>query len=194
MSKIMLKCCIGLVIVFCIPAVVTHGQSPCIKHPIHSGWKFYINVRYRFCFEYPPNYQMVSADRLPHSYPGSGISFLAEMQDHEFESSPHGVEYDEPRASIDIELYPGPPDPDLLRKWAPTGLEDVPPKLVRAAHQTFYFYGAGGGGVSYSDDFYFGLRGRTFLISFFGPYLNDKSPTPVITAIEPVILKSFRSF
>jgi hypothetical protein len=68
------------------------------------------------------------------------------------------------------------------------------PTLIHAAQAEFYYYGPGGGGVDYPDAYYFGLRGRTFSIDFFGPYTGDKTPAAVTKQIEPKVLASFRPF
>jgi hypothetical protein len=57
---------------------------------------------------------------------------------------------------------------DALIKMAPTGIES-PPEPRRMGQNTFYYYGPGGGGVSYPDGYYFNLRGKILVIDFDGP-------------------------
>jgi hypothetical protein len=76
---------------------------------------------------------------------------------------------------------------------APTGI-DSPPEPVRIGKNTFYYYGPGGGGVSYPDGYYFNLRGKILVIDFDGPYENDKTPTLETKKMELKVLASFREF
>jgi hypothetical protein len=104
------------------------------------------------------------------------------------------VAVDEDNAAIDVIANGTRFRPSELTKYAPTGLQDVPPKRIHAAHMDLYFYGPGGGGVDYPDAFYFGLRGKTFSLLFWGPYKGDKSPAEETRAIEPLVLASVRKF
>lgn len=81
---------------------------------------------------------------------------------------------------------------DLIR-FSPIGDDNAPP-LIHTAHADFYYCGPGGGGVTYPDNFYFGIRGRTFSIIFYGPYKDDKTPDAETKRIEPEVLASFRAF
>jgi hypothetical protein len=76
---------------------------------------------------------------------------------------------------------------------APTGF-DSPPEPQRIGQNTFYYYGTGGGGVSYPDGYYFNLHGKILAIDFDGPYENDKTPTPETNQMEQKVLASFREF
>ena len=73
--------------------------------------------------------------------------------------------------------------PDALIRMAPTGIES-PPEPQRMGQNMFYYYGPGGGGVSYPDGYYFNLRGKILVIDFDGPYENDKTPTPETKKME----------
>jgi hypothetical protein len=76
---------------------------------------------------------------------------------------------------------------------APTGY-DSPPEPAPAGPNTFYYYGPGGGGVDYADQYFFDLKGKTLYISFSGPYVNDKTPSSETKALEPKLLASLRTF
>jgi hypothetical protein len=80
-----------------------------------------------------------------------------------------------------------------LQTMAPTGI-DSPPESVRIGKNKFYYYGPGGGGVSYPDGYYFNLHGKILVIDFDGPYENDKTPTPETKKMELKVLASFREF
>lgn len=76
---------------------------------------------------------------------------------------------------------------------APTGIES-PPEPFPVGKNTFYYYGPGGGGVSYPDGYFFDLRGKLLVIDFDGPYENEKTPTPETKQMERKILESFQEF
>jgi hypothetical protein len=101
---------------------------------------------------------------------------------------------DQDNAAIDVIANNTPFRPSKLTQFAPTGLQDLPPKLIHSARLDFYFYGPGGGGVDYPDAFYFALRGKTFSLLFWGPYKGDKGPAAETKAIEPLVLESVRKF
>ena len=56
---------------------------------------------------------------------------------------------------------------------APTGLDDTPPATMRIAGRVFYFYGPGGGGVDYPDQYLMELSGKILAFS-----LADRGRTP----------------
>jgi hypothetical protein len=163
-------------------------QSPCNLHPTHPGWRVYINQKYRFCFEYPPSYKPVRAVIDGWTYPAQ---CLDRLQD----TSPNAKSdlFDED-TTIDIIHYSWPFRREGLTRFAPTGMQDLPPDPISTKFQTFYYDGPGGGGVAYPDVFYFGLQRQTFSIQFSGPYFDSKSPAQVTKEIEPKVLASFRQF
>jgi hypothetical protein len=61
-------------------------------------------------------------------------------------------------------------------RGAPTGIE-TPRERRQLGAETFYYYGPGGGGAEYPDQYFFDLKGKTLLIAFDGPYI-DKTPSP----------------
>ncbi len=170
------------------PSISATEQSPCNAHPTQPGWRVYINHKYRFCFEYPPNYKPVRAMIEGWTYPAQCLGRLQDTSPDAKSDS-----YDED-TTIDVIHYDWLFRRDGLTRFAPTGMEDWPPDPIPTKFQTFYYYGPGGGGVAYPDVFYFGLRGQTFSIEFSGPYLDDKSPAQVTKEIEPKVLASFRRF
>ena len=69
---------------------------------------------------------------------------------------------------------------------------ESPPEPIKIGRYTFYYYGPGGGGVCYPDEYFFNLRGKTLNIDFDGPCRNDKTPTPEIKEIERRLLSCSR--
>jgi hypothetical protein len=164
-------------------------RSPCHLHPTQPRWHVFVDSKDRFCFEYPPRYRVAPA------VAGSGADrkFLVELATKP-EAAQLPIAGHEDDAIIDVMAYDATFRTDDLNRFAPTGEQDNPPRPIHAAHEVFYYYGAGGGGVDYPDAYYFGLRGRTFSIQFYGPYVGDKEPAEVTKQIEPKVLASFRRF
>jgi hypothetical protein len=70
---------------------------------------------------------------------------------------------------------------------------DEQPTMVKVGKNVFYYYGRGGGGVSYPDEYFYNLDGNILGISFDGPYPpHDNSPTAQTKAMERRVLESFR--
>lgn len=80
---------------------------------------------------------------------------------------------------------------DIKQRFAPTGNENLPEQII-AGQNIFYFYGAGGGGVSYPDNYFYNLNGKILIISFNGPYVSDKTPSDETKKLEPQILSTFK--
>jgi hypothetical protein len=52
---------------------------------------------------------------------------------------------DEDNATINVIAHGTPFRRSGLAAFAPTGMEDIPPKLIHTTHEDFYYYGPGGG-------------------------------------------------
>ncbi len=79
-------------------------------------------------------------------------------------------------------------------KDAPTGIES-PPEPLQVGDETFYYYGAGGGGVQYDDQYFHNLKGKTLYISFAGPVRGRQiALVQEAKQMEVRILGSFRAF
>jgi len=48
--------------------------------------------------------------------------------------------------------------------------------------------------VEYPDQYFFDLKGKTLLIIFDGPYINDKTPSLDTKDLEERLLQTFRTF
>jgi hypothetical protein len=71
----------------------------------------------------------------------------------------------------------------------------VEPHQIQIGKLTFFYYGTGGGGVTYPDDYLYDLNGLNLEISFDGPYPpNSKSPSEETRQMEKKLLESFRVF
>jgi hypothetical protein len=95
-------------------------------------------------------------------------------------------------ASIIVFLEEEPFNLQSFVRGAPTGIE-TPPEPRQAGTKTFYYYGPGGGGAEYPDQYFFDLKGKTLLIAFDGPY-DDKTPSQETKEIEQTVLQTFRTF
>jgi hypothetical protein len=167
------------------------GHSPCDAHRTQPSWHVFVDNKYRFCFEYPSRYQVAPAVFASGVTNDPATEFLGWLTT---KPGPTTLAGDEDNASIFVFAYGTPFLRDGLTRFAPTGLDDTPPTPIHTAHGDFYYYGPGGGGVAYPDAYYFGLRGLTFSIQFFGPYTDNKTPAAVTKQIEPKVLASFRRF
>ena len=159
----------------CLPVSVQGaGTAPCATsaETETSGWRVYIDRDHRFCFRYPTSYVPITHPKANCRGPklqGKGVQNI-------------GV------CTLDENF-----DLTALVNGAPTGI-DSPPEPRVIGRNTFYYYGPGGGGVSYPDGYYFNLRGKVLAIDFDGPYENDKTPTPETKQMEQKVLASFREF
>jgi hypothetical protein len=71
----------------------------------------------------------------------------------------------------------------------------VEPHQVQIGKLTFFYYGTGGGGTTYPDDYLYNLNGSILEISFDGPYPpKSKSPSEETRQMEKKVLESFRVF
>jgi hypothetical protein len=79
----------------------------------------------------------------------------------------------------------------LRHDYSPTGLEDTNPVKKRFGNFNFYYYGPGGGGVDYPDQYFLNLNGSIVIFLFAGPYVNDKTPPEATKRMEARMLASF---
>src|SRR6266851_2033825 len=154
-------------------------RVPCDTQSAPKGWGTYVDRIHGFCFRYPPIYK-----RVPNA--------INKLQTATF----HLVTFR--RLHSDAHLFVAfdddtPFDLQSFVKTAPTGLES-PPSPIHVGEYTFYYYGPGGGGVSYPDTYFFNLRGKTLYITFAGPYINDKTPSAETKKLERELLATFRLF
>lgn len=146
--------------------------APCSPGP--KNWTTYADHARGFCFAYPSIYQ-----REHNKYDKQGVVTLRRVRSE---------------GRIYIAFEDKPFDLQGFVKTAPTGY-DSPPEARKFGPNTFYYYGAGGGGVSYPDQFFYNLRGKTLYLTFAGPYPDeDKSPTAETKEFEQKILASFKTY
>jgi hypothetical protein len=190
--NILMRFAVGLLVFAGCSFAIAADHNPCALHPTRTGWRIFVDRRDGFCFEYPPKYRIAPARFAPGLSTG-GPKFIGRLTTKP--TPAEGASADNEKvATIDIFAYGMPFRADDLTRFAPMGMDDYPPQRIPAAHGDFYYYGPGGGGVQYPDDFYFGIHGHTFSISFSGPYSTDKTPDAVTKRIEPRVLASFRPF
>lgn len=167
------------------------GVPSCPNSDTPAGWKTYVNQKYRFCFSYPSNY-------VPIAEPWRAYTEDPEFSREVYEAVQEGRQLQlqdklHPDAGLCVSVGTDAWDLESLAKGAPMGSESPPaPKIVD--DQVFYYYGPGGGGVCYPDEFFYDLRGKPLSIDFLGPCVNDKTPTPETKNIELKLLSTFRTF
>jgi hypothetical protein len=142
--------------------------------PAPKGWEIYLDRSHGFCFQYPSIYRSVHNE-----YDKQGTVTLQRLRSD---------------GKIYIFFEDKPFELKRLENYGSTGI-DSPPEPRQEGQNHFYYYGPGGGGVSYADRFFYNLEGKTLYITFDGPYPdNDKSPTTETKQYERKILESFRTF
>jgi hypothetical protein len=169
-----------------------HGE-PC---PVEtaSGWRTYVDRLHGFCFSYPRTYTRVANPWLKKYTNAPDKSVLERLrkaaQEHRLLRLQNKKDT---TAGIIVSLEDEPFNLESFVAGAPTGIED-PPERKQIGPETFYYYGPGGGGVAYPDQYFFDLKGKTLLIIFDGPYINDKTPSPETKDLERRLLQTFRTF
>jgi hypothetical protein len=155
---------------------------------VPRGWKTYTDKLHRFRISYPPNYKLTHIGKPKMVQPRDGEKYIVRY-------GPVGaVLLTRPThsdAAIVIYVSGKPFDLQRFVRQAPTGVEQ-PPLRIRVGDKTFYYYGPGGGGVCYPDQYFYNLRGKTLYMDFEGPCVNDKTPDAATKALEPVMLASLR--
>lgn len=175
-----------------LPGFSAPGVPPCPTENTPAGWKTYVNEKYRFCFSYPPNYTPIAEPWL------EKYTHDPECSREIFEAAEAGralrlQDTQHPDACLCVTVGTDGWDLQAMTKYAPTGLESPPePKII--AGQVFYYYGPGGGGVCYPDQFFYDLRGKPLSISFCGPCVDDKTPTAETKKIEDQVLATFQTY
>jgi hypothetical protein len=149
------------------------------------GWRTYVNRVHGFSFAYPPLYKLIRR-------PDTSVDRDEDIEKAATHGRWVGLRNQSSDGRIDFLLSNKHFDLESFKDHAPTGYEDPPP-AVQEGDNTFYAYGAGGGGVEYADQFFFNFRGKTLYIVFDGPY-QGKSPTEETEVIESQMLTSFRVF
>lgn len=148
-----------------------------VQEPVVSNWLVYQNPIYKFQFNYPPEF--VSP------IDGGGVNFV----DNQNLVNLSSQEY---KNTIRIDLDPQKFSLDYLRKYAPTGSENFAPQPKTFGTNTFYYYGPGGGGVNYADQYFYNLNGQILIFIFDGPYENDKTPSESTKQLANQILSTFK--
>lgn len=149
-----------------VPRAVTKYPSATTSNEI-SGGKTYKSITYGFEFQYPSNYVYKETGGELANFEttdGKGLGVA-------LENSVFSVDY--------------------LRKYAPTGGESFNPELKMFGKNTFYYYGAGGGGVCYPDQYFTNLNNKILIFNFIGCD-NDKTPSEKTKLIENQILSTFK--
>jgi hypothetical protein len=165
--------------------------TPCHLENSHPGWLVYSSRKLHFCLKYPPTYHLEAVP--PRDQFSNGFRSLPYLVLNRLPPGTTGT-MTHNQALINFVYRPRQFSIKELQALAPTGI-DQPPTPMRYGRAIFYFYGAGGGGVEYPDEFFVDLRGKILIIGFFGPYKGgSKSPTKETQDLEKKILPTFRSY
>ncbi|HEX3820180.1 MAG TPA: hypothetical protein VHW45_07600 [Candidatus Sulfotelmatobacter sp.] len=156
----------GVALISCLPQASVSKTLSCASEK--PDWKVYVDHTHGFCFQYPAAYKPEPDTTKRHGI----LVIVAEGE-------------------IFIWLDKRPFKEERLEELSRSGNPAVPQKIGKL---TFYYNGPGGGGVDYSDDYLFDLRGRILHIEFDGPYIHDNHPSDGIKKFEPELLATFRTF
>jgi hypothetical protein len=152
--------------------------------------KTYINSALGLELSYPASYlrKDSSLTSPPSKRKASKVLLYATTGAGERRCEDHG-ECDE-FGTLVVALDPQPFDLKTIgQHYEHTGWVEAVPFHVGG--HTFYYIGAGGGGVRYPDTFFYKLHGRTLVIEFSGPYPPaSKSPSEETEGIEKIVLES----
>ena len=187
---------VGIAGFMCFAVVAATAQetthAPCPVENAPKGWMVYIDRAHGFCLSYPPAYTPSAKSWLDEykSAPDYWRTLSEAVHEGRLLQLQHKKFADD---SIWVWLQPTQFDLETFIEGAPTGSES-PPEPVEIGRYTFYYYGPGGGGVCYPDQYFFNLRGKTLKIDFDGPCRGDKTPTPETKEIERRLLPTFRTF
>jgi hypothetical protein len=170
----------------------TVNRSPCEADTTHPDWRVYTNHEFRFCLRYPPTYREVPAPP-----PDEFSSTRGSLDSLELKSLPLGT-YGGPvdnKAGIGFVYIPKSFSVRQMETCcAPTGLDDTPPTTLSVNHHVFYFYGPGGGGVNYADQYLMEMNGKILSIQFGGPWKDSKSPIEEMKSLEAKILSTLQTY
>jgi hypothetical protein len=169
----------------------TVATGPCEAHTAHPDWLIYTNRELHFCLRYPPTYHEVS---VPSSDESSIFQLVGRLDLNELPPGTYGAPVDN-KASIYFVLNPKSFSVKQLQTCcAPTGLDDTSPTTIHIAERVFYFYGPGGGGVDYPDDYLMEINGKILSIQFGGPWKDSKSPIEETKRLETTILSTLQTY
>ncbi len=174
-------CIAALLLAACssAPAQTPAARSvPCDTRSVPKGWRTYVDRTHGFCFRYPPIYK-----RVPNEVHKEWLPTFHLVTFQRLHSDAHIF------VSMDGKAF----DLQSFVETAPTGIVS-PPEPIHIGQYTFYYYGPGGGGAQYADQYFFNLRGKTLTITFDGPYDGDKTPSAETKKLEPKILATFSIF
>jgi hypothetical protein len=148
--------------------------TPTISSDPTLNWKTYVNPEFGFSFRYPQDYDETGV--------AGGRDLPIVALKHVSQDSTILVAESTKKFSM-----------ANLRSYAPTGQENIDPEMRIIGENTFYYYGPGGGGVAYPDQYFYNLVERNIIIQFSGNYDNDKTPDLASKALQETILSTFKS-
>ncbi len=163
---------------FYLPSpVALESASPSPSVDPTAGWKTYTNTQYGIELRYPTDFESGL-------WTGSGVLGGTGLLCIRQQGETH------PRI-MGMAIYPqGTFTIPFINKFQPTGPDA--PTVVHVGDNQFYFYGPGGGGVAYADQYFFNANGRLVVIDFSEVDQQDRSPSASTQQLEQQILSTFK--
>lgn len=176
----------------CLASRAPSSKSASCVARAPNEWKTYVDKVHGFCLSYPSVYERRNQPWVM-NYSGK-----ADYSDYRRKAVKEGRVLILGRSGVKdayifIQLDDKRFDLERFIEDAPTGVES-PPEPIQVGSERFYYYGAGGGGVDYPDQYFFNLKGKTLYIIFDGPYAHEKGPSYETKQMEIQMLSSFRKF
>jgi hypothetical protein len=137
---------------------------------IPNGWLNFENYQYNFSFSYPPSYKPEESSGNGKNPDGTINLARLDAQDN---SSAFIVNLDPANFSV-----------NYLLKYAPTGLENNQPQLKTFGQNQFYYFGPGGGGVNYPDQYFYNLNGQVLIFKFDGPPAAKQLVSQILSTLK----------
>lgn len=167
-------------------------HSPCKADAAHHGWRVYVNSEFQFCLRYPPTYHEEPAPS-PDEFPGMR-RLAGTLAWSRLPPDTHGSPVDNTAGIAFVSIPRSFSLQELQTCCAPMGLDDTPPQEMHFGGRAFYFYGPGGGGVDYADQYLMEIKGQILSIQFLGPWKDGRSPIDQTKMLEPEILSTLQTW
>ncbi len=164
--------------------------------PVRST-KSFSDARDRISFSYPASYIVdhAAAARLKKQWAAARVS-VPRSEKHPTAHLVALLTDKDTGAQIFVVVEDTPFDRETIRKWAPTGMDDLYwLRFTEFGNNKFYFYSGGNSAFQHPDQYFYNLNNKILSFTFDGPYPeNSTLPDPTKAGpIEQTVLGSLRA-